>query len=121
MDFNKVYESKIYDIKYEELYNFLSSQDIENISDLSIHNPSNNCEKYYETVNISIMDRRLPCEIRIRKYHNDYIIIMDINKILSKINKISYERVEYYSSTDLHCLIKQLSKILNKYIGESND
>ena len=45
MNFNKVYESKIYDTKYEELYNFLFNQNIENILDLSIHNPVNNCEK----------------------------------------------------------------------------
>ena len=119
MKFNKVYESKIYDIKYEELYNFLSNQDIENILDLSVHNPINNCEKIYETINISIMDKRLPCEIRVRKYHDDYIVIMDISKALNK--KITYERVEYYSSLDLHCLVKQLKKILTKYIGEAND
>ena len=29
MNFNKVYESKIYDTKYEELYNFLFNQNIE--------------------------------------------------------------------------------------------
>ena len=45
MNFNKVYESKIYDTKYEELYNFLFNQNIENILDLSIYNPVNNCEK----------------------------------------------------------------------------
>ena len=98
MNFNKVYESKIYDTKYEELYNFLFNQNIENILDLSIHNPVNNCEKNYETINISIMD---------------------ISKALNK--KITYERVEYYSSLDLHCLVKQLKKILTKYIGEAND
>lgn len=32
MNFNKVYESKIYDTKYEELYNFLFNQNIENIN-----------------------------------------------------------------------------------------
>ena len=119
MNFNKVYESKIYDTKYEELSSFLFNQNIENILDLSIYNPVNNCEKNYETINISIMDKRLPCEIRVRKYHDDYIIIMDISKALNK--KITYERVEYYSSLDLHCLVKQLKKILTKYIGEAND
>ena len=98
MNFNKVYESKIYDTKYEELYIFLFNQNIENILDLSIYNPVNNCEKNYETINISIMD---------------------ISKALNK--KITYERVEYYSSLDLHCLVKQLKKILTKYIGEAND
>lgn len=121
MKFSEVYETKIYDKSFEELYEYLFKKNIENIWDLSTHNPSNDYEREYEAINISIMDRRLPCEIRIRKYLYKYTITIDITKEYDKQNEISYEKLEFYSSTNLHSLINQLNKILIKYIGEAND
>lgn len=121
MNFTDVYSLKKYNAEYEELYSFLSSKNIESIWDLSVYNPTNDYERDYEAINISIMDKKLPCEIRIRKYSYKYIIAMDIREEYDKKNEIEYEKLEYYSSVNLHCLIEQLNRILTKYIGEKND
>lgn len=92
--------------KYEELYTFLYSTNIDHIFDF---------EKYARDGELNIDIRHVDTRrsIRIKQLSGDYVIWIDHKK--QDLGEYEYEKVEFYSFKSQSALVAVLREILNDF------
>lgn len=102
----KELKKKEYNPKFEELFYFLYSVDIDHIMDF---------EKYEkdEKLNVEIIIHGMKEKIRLMQFRKEYTIIVDYVE-WNEVNECTYQRVEYYTFKTISSLVEKLKELLSK-------
>lgn len=99
-------KKKEYNPKFEELFYFLYSVDIDHIMDF---------EKYEKDgkLNVEIVIHGMKEKIRLMQFREEYTIIVDYVE-WNGVNECTYQRVEYYTFKTISSLVEKLKELLSK-------
>lgn len=102
----KELKKKEYNPKFEELFYFLYSVDIDHIMDF---------EKYEKDgkLNVEIVIHGMKEKIRLMQFREEYTIIVDYVE-RNGVNECTYQRVEYYTFKTISALVEKLKELLSK-------
>lgn len=104
----KELKKKEYNPKFEELFYFLYSVDIDHIMDY---------ERYEKDgkLNVDIVIHGMKEKIRLMQFTNEYVIRIDYQEKGVVERDYDYERVEFYSFKTITSLVVKLKELLSKF------